>query len=476
MASTLLQWYFLTMAIEHELPVENPAQGARILVVDDEPMIQRVLERMLVRSGFIPTICSGVEEALDVFRRQDFDAVLSDVKMDRLGGFDLLKAVQEHSPEMQVVLITGDATIDKAKVAVEQGAFDYLSKPVRLDKLTATLENAIRTRRAILSDASESRIGNPGPIPALEKPLIGRSQGMLDAFRNIARAARTDATVLVRGESGTGKERVALELHRKSPRAAKPFIAVNVNAITPTLAESALFGHVRGAFTDAREDREGFFAAADGGTLFLDEIGELDTTIQVKLLRTLQERTFQRVGDTKETPVDIRLVSATNKDLPRLMQEGKFREDFFFRINVVDVNLPPLRERENDVILIAEYLLARQWRSGNQLTPRLTSEAQQVMLQYAWPGNVRELENVIQRASTFCTHGVITPDLLQLGKEGPHDSPNRTRRWVPLKERTEEYVNEVLDHTSNNLTQAAKILGIARRTLQRMAARRRQPD
>ena len=473
-------WYLLRMAIDHDTPVSDSTKGARVLFVDDEPLIRDVVRKMLDRSGYVPVVCETMDEALEYFRTEDVEVVLTDVQLGKASdsptGYDVLKAVHERSPEMQVVLLTGLATIDLAMAAVGQGAFAYLSKPVRIDTLAATIDKAIRTRRALLAEATQAWPAADADLPQGERPLIGRSQAMLTAFTKVALVAPSDSTVLVLGENGTGKERVALELHRKSARAGKPFVAVNVTSISPTLAESELFGHVKGSFTDARADHVGFFESANGGTLFLDEIGDLSLDIQVKLLRTLQERKIRRVGGDRDIPVDIRLVCATNQDLPAKIRAGSMREDFYYRFNVVQIQLPPLRERGDDVLLIAQYLIARQPRRPGQPEARLTKEAQSRLLEYPWPGNVRELENVIQSAYTFSTHGVITPDLLQFDQSAPHPDASKPARWVTLDELEREYLASVLHHTAGNITQAARILRVARKTLQRKLKQGPQPE
>ncbi len=470
------------MAIDHETtPASDSTKGARVLFVDDDLTARTSIHAMLVRIGYSVVACETMDAALEHFRQEEFEAVLTDVQLrndsDSPSGYDVLRAVHNQSPATQVVLLTGHATMDLAMSATGQGAFAYLSKPVRLETLSATLDRAIRTRRTLLADAGKAWPKEYESLPPEEKRLIGKSQAMLTAFTNVALAAPLDSSVLILGENGTGKERVALELHRHSPRAHKPFVAVNMNAVTLTLAESSLFGHKKGSFTDAIEDRVGYFESANGGTLFLDEIGDLSPEMQVKLLRTLQERTIRRIGGDRDIPVDIRLVCATNRDLPARIRSGAMREDFYYRIKVVQIVLPPLRERGEDILLLADYLLTRQTRRPGQSIPILTKEARDRLREYSWPGNVRELENVIQSACTFAgAHGVITPDLLVLedsASEPAHASP---ARWVTLEKVEREYTAAVLEHTNGNLSQAARILGVSRKTLQRKAARAGKSD
>ncbi len=329
----------------------------------------------------------------------------------------------------------------------------------------------------------------PGePLPPPIPNIIGSSRVMLAAFKRVAKAARGDANVLILGENGTGKEMVARARHDNSDRADKPFVAVNVPAIAAGVAESELFGHRRGAFTDARESRTGLFEQAHGGPLFL-EIGDLDLGLQVKLLRAIQERTIKPVGGNEEIEVDIRLVSATNQNLLQRVKDGRFREDLYYRINVVQISLPALRERVEDIPQLASYFLARYGSKPGRRIPRLSEEALLALERYRWPGNVRELENVMQRSVQFCTDGLVTPDLLLLGEDELLAA--RTRQdmdevgavipqavgahgFLPLRDKMELYMDEVIEATGGNLTQAAKILGVARRTLQRLSAKRKR--
>jgi DNA-binding NtrC family response regulator len=450
--------------------------ATRVLVVDDLDYAARAIAAMAEHNGHDVVVCYDVVSALREFDRQSFDAVVSDVKMGALGGFDLLRGVKQRQSHVPVVLITGEATVSAAMEAMDEGAYDYLSKPVRPEALGKLLGRAIEHKRLL----SRETPAPDSPAPAFTD-IIGKSPLMLDAFKNVARSARGDANVLILGENGTGKEMVARQVHEKSNRADRPFVAVNVAAIAPGVAESELFGHVRGAFTDARETRRGLFQQAHGGTLFLDEIGDLEPALQAKLLRAIQERRIKPVGGNEEIEVDIRLVSATNRDLAQRVREGRFRQDLYYRINVVSISLPPLRERIEDIPMLAGYFLARFASRAGRAVPVLSPEALVMLAAHSWPGNVRELENVMQRVVQFCTDGVVTPDLLSIGEgaPGPGQSlgPAGSRRsLVTLKEKMEQYVLEVLTHTGGNLTQAAKILDISRRTIQRMAARRRQPS
>ncbi|MBK7366661.1 MAG: sigma-54-dependent Fis family transcriptional regulator [Candidatus Eisenbacteria bacterium] len=462
-------------------------EETKVLVVDDNDVASDVIAKFVRRHGHTAVVCKNVEEAFRAFDADHFHVVLTDVKMGVLGGFDLLRGIRKRAPNVPVVLITGQASVSDAMDAMDAGAFDYLSKPVEYLPLGQLLRRAIEHHRMMLRAEIEDAPNEPLPPPLPN--IIGSSRVMLAAFKRVAKAARGDANVLILGENGTGKEMVARALHDNSDRADKPFVAVNVPAIAAGVAESELFGHRRGAFTDARESRTGLFEQAHGGTLFLDEIGDLDLGLQVKLLRAIQERTIKPVGGNEEIEVDIRLVSATNQNLLQRVKDGRFREDLYYRINVVQISLPPLRERVEDIPQLASYFLARYGSKPGRRIPRLSEEALLALQHYRWPGNVRELENVMQRSVQFCTDGLVTPDLLMLGEDELLAA--RTRQdmddagaappqavgahgFLPLRDKMELYMDEVIEATGGNLTQAAKILGVARRTLQRLSAKRKR--
>lgn len=461
-------------------------EETRVLVVDDHDPARHTIAALVRRHGHQAVECTNVEDAFRAFDADRFDVVLSDVKMGVLGGFDLLRGIRKRAPHVPVVLITGQASVSDAMGAMDAGAFDYLSKPVEYVPLGHLLRRAIDHHRLLRTAIEESP---SEPLPPPLPNIIGSSPGMLAAFKRVAKAARGDANVLILGENGTGKEMVARALHDNSDRADMPFIPVNVPAINAGIAESEFFGHRRGAFTDARENRIGLFEQARGGTLFLDEIGDLDLGLQVKLLRAIQQRTIKPVGGNEEIEVDIRLVSATNKNLHQCVKDGGFREDLYYRINVVQISLPPLRERIEDIPQLASYFLARFGAKSGRRVPRLSEEALHALEHYHWPGNVRELENVMQRSVQFCMDGLVTPDLLMLGGDEElalvpsqsHDLGNSSpilnvgaHGFLPLRDKMELYMDEVIVATGGNLTQAAKILGVARRTLQRLSARRKR--
>jgi DNA-binding NtrC family response regulator len=439
---------------------------ARILVVDDEPHSARAIERMARHFGHDVVVAESVDSAIARFAESSFDVVLADINLGRENGFDLLSHVRNRAPNVPVVLITGYASVDSAMEAIGAGAYDYLAKPPALDALGALLRRAIEKHRMAPPD-SAARAHD-----LTFENIVGKSVSMLEVFKTVARVAAGRTSVLILGESGTGKELVAHALHRHSPRADRRFVPVNVSAIPEGLLESELFGHVRGAFTGATANRRGLFEEAHQGTLFLDEIGDLSLPLQAKLLRAIQEQRIKPVGGNEELLVDVRLVGATHQDLDRMVRGGRFREDLYYRLNVVTIALPPLRERREDVPILIEHFLNKSAHESGQPAPRFSPEAESAMMSYSWPGNVRELANVVERAVVLSSHGVITPDALPplVGGERPAP-PLSSAGFVSLDENIDRYVRQVLEHTHGNRSEAARILGISRRTLHRMEAR-----
>jgi len=441
---------------------------ARILVVDDETQTAHAIERMARHFGHEVEVVGTAENALERFTAARFDVVLTDLHLGTTDGLALLRELQLLAPDVPVILITGHATVDSATEAIQAGAYDYLAKPPSLEALGTLLRRAIDKRRmAARTPAADATQGG-----RLDN-VVGKSQQMLEVYKAVARVAPGRTSVLILGESGTGKELVARALHRLSPRAQRAFVPVNVSAIPEGLLESELFGHVRGAFTGATANRRGLFDEAHQGTLFLDEIGDLSLMLQSKLLRVLQEQHVKPVGGNAEHEVDVRLVAATHRNLEEMVRTGRFREDLFYRLNVIPIALPPLRERREDIPLLIEYLIQRYERESGLSAPRLTPEALRRMQNYAWPGNVRELENVLQHAILVSSHGVIGPDALPPRVIA---ATLQVSEFVPLDAMIERYVQEVIEHTGGNRTRAAQILGISRRTLHRMAERKRKTD
>jgi two-component system, NtrC family, response regulator AtoC len=451
---------------------------ARILVVDDDLTVARVIARMAESLGHATTVAGSVDEALGHLSRSAFDAVLTDLSMPGRSGLDLLRHVQAESPEIPVVLITGKGAIDTAMEAIKGGAYDYLAKPPQIEMLGALLRRAIEKKR-MAEEMRHLQREVSKHAPAGE--IIGASPQMLEVYKTLQRVAPSRTSVLILGESGTGKELVARKLHERSPRRLERFVAVNVSAIPEGLLESEMFGHVRGAFTGAMTARRGLFDEAHRGTLFLDEIGDLSLPLQAKLLRVIQEHRLKPVGGNEEHEVDVRLVGATHRDLDEMVKRGSFREDLYYRMNVVSISLPPLRERgAMDIEMLVEHFLHEYEQETGKTPPGVSTEAFALLKAYAWPGNVRELENVVERAVLMSTHGFITPEALPPRLHGipapTSSAPIPVSGFPPLDAMIERYVEQVLDHAKGNRTRAAHILGISRRTLHRMDERRRRSE
>jgi len=460
---------------------------ARILIADDEDGLRWVLERGLRQAGYEVTAVRDGDEALRAFSDAPFDLVFLDIRMPGTDGLTVLAKLRALAGDAHVIVMTAHGTMETAIQAMQRGAYDYLAKPFDLDEVLLLAERALAAGR-LTQEVARLKTG-------LQEvwefgALIGRHPRMQEVYKTIGRIAASDVTVLLRGESGTGKELVARAIHHYSRRAGRPFVAVSSAAIPGTLLESELFGHERGAFTDAKERKLGKLELAHGGTLFLDEIGDMPPELQTKLLRALQERTIERVGGQESLRIDVRVLAATNRDLETMMREGRFREDLFYRLNVVTVTLPPLRERRRDVPLLVEHLLAKY---ATELGERgVAPEALDRLVGHDWPGNVRELENVVQRAMVMATSGVILPEHLPIGPVSAaasvaidatleeiierkllecvrglreHASANLYDLMVGLVEKP--LLRAVLRETGGNQVRAAQILGINRNTLRK---------
>jgi DNA-binding NtrC family response regulator len=435
----------------------------RILVVDDEPAQLELLSGFLEEQGYETVLADSATKALEIFRREPFDLIVTDQKMPDMSGLDLVKAVREITPEASIVVITAYGTVDTAVAAIKFGAADYLTKPVNLDELLYRVEQ-VRDRRRLLSENRELR-------EALEthhriEGIIGEGGRMLEVFSMVRRVASSEATVLIRGESGTGKELIAKAIHYGSPRASGPMIRVNCAALPETLLESELFGHEKGAFTGAVATRKGRFELADGGTLFLDEIGDLPLLLQAKLLRVLQEKEFERIGSSNPIRVNVRILAATHRVLEALVKAGQFREDLYYRLNVVTISLPPLRERREDLPLLMDHFL-RLFADKNQKTIRgFTQDAREMLLRYDYPGNVRELENIIERAVVLTRDDVIGRADLPLTTQALEGEDRKQASLPATVEAVErKMITEALARSGGVQTRAAEILGISERTL-----------
>jgi DNA-binding NtrC family response regulator len=444
---------------------------SRVLVVDDEPLVAGAIARMAESFGHDVLLADGVPAALRIFENESIDVVLTDVRLGDQDGLVLLRSVQERSPMVPVVLITGQATIGAAMEAIQAGAYEYLAKPPDRDRIGVILRHAVEKKRMAeemrtLQRAIDSRYQ--------VEHIVGRSPQMLEVFKTVARVAAGPSNVLILGESGTGKELVARTLHRQSDRREQRFVPVNMASFAEGVLESELFGHRRGAFTGATTSREGLFQTAHLGTLFLDEIGDMSLGLQAKVLRAIQEQRVRPIGANEEVDAKVRIVAATHRDLEAMVRAGTFREDLYFRLNVVTVALPPLRERIEDIPILIDHFLHKYEKETGRPAPVLSEEARRALVGYPWPGNVRELENVIERAAQYATHGSIGVDCLSarvLGAEPRRDSPDG---YPPLEEVIERHVDQVLRHTDGNISAAARILRVSRRTLHRMAQRRKR--
>jgi DNA-binding NtrC family response regulator len=435
-----------------------------LLLIDDDDSLRRVIEFSLVEGGHrVRTAASGAE-AMAFFDKDSFDAVITDITMPGMGGMEVLAKIHAQDPSLPVIMITAYGTIESAVQAMKQGAFDYITKPFNRDELTLTLAKALKIRRLERENIElRAEVTDRYRFDA----LVGDSLKIKEVINLAGRVAGSDATVLITGERGTGKELLAKGIHFNSTRSRGSFIAVNCAAIPETLIESELFGHVKGAFTGATKDKEGKFELADGGTILLDEIGDLRIDLQAKILRVLQERSVDRVGGAQAIPVDVRVIASTNRDIDFLIKEGKFREDLYDRINVIGLRMPPLRERKDDIPLLAGHFL-RKFNKGADVT--IDQDGMGALLSYGWPGNVRELESVIERASVLRQGAVITvadlPDKLKHEKTGIETIIlNLPEEGIALEELEKSLIIKALEKHKGNQTHAAEYLGITRPTL-----------
>ncbi len=377
----------------------------KILVVDDEKSLREVMSIMLKRAGYDVTEVSDGEQAISQVNREIYDLVITDLRMPKADGMDVLKAVKSSSPDTVVLVVTAFGTADSAVEAMKQGAYDYLTKPFQVDEVQLIIRNALEKRRLSTENMLLKReIASQSSFAQ----IVGQSEAMQKVFEVVRKVADSKSNVLICGESGTGKELVARAIHYNSARSAMPFVAVNCSAVPETLLESELFGHMKGSFTGAVANKAGLFEIANGGTIFLDEIGDTTPTIQVKLLRVIQEREFRRVGGNQDMKVDVRVIAATNRDLEKAVADGSFREDLYYRLDVIPIRLPPLRLRAGDIPLLVVHFLDKFAQESGKAAPTLTSEAMHVLLGHEWRGNVRELENLIERVVAFSTGASVT--------------------------------------------------------------------
>ncbi|HMO03245.1 MAG TPA: sigma-54 dependent transcriptional regulator [Kiritimatiellia bacterium] len=448
---------------------------ARILLVDDEPSILNVLSTLLKGQGHDCVPAKGGEQARELIREEQFDLMISDIRMTPIDGLELLKLAKRMRPEMVVIMLTAYGSVETAVTAMKEGAFDYVTKPFKVDELLITVQRALEFRSIVAENAqlraeldSRYRFEN----------IVAESAPMRKICDMIQRVAPTDSTILVLGESGTGKELVAKAIHAYSSRSKERFVPINCAALPEPLLESELFGHVKGAFTGAVANKDGLFEVADGGTIFLDEIGSMPMSIQAKLLRVLQDRQVRKVGGTDSVTVNVRVVAATNDRLEMLIEKGRFREDLYYRLSVIPIEIPPLRDRRDDIMPLAQYMIRKEI-GPNRQAPTIAPEVQVAMERYPWPGNVRELENAIRHALTFVADGQITMEVLpakitrQASRDtlvelaGEKDPENLRSLKSYVRNREMEYISHVLKQVGDDKEKAAKILKVSLATLYR---------
>ncbi|MFQ6044464.1 MAG: sigma-54-dependent transcriptional regulator [Candidatus Poribacteria bacterium] len=432
----------------------------RILIVDDEANIRRVLSANLRGAGYETVAASSGYEALQKLDEGKFDLVLLDKNMLGMGGIETLKQIKAKDADIIVIIMTAYQSVESAIAAMKEGAYDYITKPFDMDALKHTVKNALEKKELIEENRSlRAQLGRQ-----TKTNLIAKSKAMLQILELIERVADSMSNLLIYGETGAGKEVIARAIHEESMRRDKPFVKVNCATLPENLLESELFGHIRGAFTDAIKDRIGRLEIAEGGTLFLDEIGELSCATQVKLLRLAQDREYEQLGSSETKKADVRIISATNKDLQKAIADGEFREDLYYRLNVISVKVPPLRERKEEIPALTYHFLERHAETEEKSFTQISPEALQLLMDYSWPGNVRELENVIERAIAIGQGDTLLPQYLpkELRQELPSEFP---KVGATIKEMEKQLILKTLEQTSGNQTKAARILGITRQTL-----------
>jgi two-component system response regulator PilR (NtrC family) len=445
-------------------------ENCSVLVVDDERSMREFLEILLTKEGYRVSLAASGEEAFKVLEDNTFDLIITDIRMQDTDGIDVLKKSKVLNPDSIVIMISAFATAETAVEAMKEGAYDYIPKPFKVRDFKKIVRDALESRKPAADVEGE---GESKSVQHYDC-LVGESPQMKRIYDLVERVGPTKSNVFISGESGTGKELVAKAIHRQSPRSAKNFVVINCAGIPDTLIESELFGYKKGAFTGAATDKEGLFQVADGGTVFLDEVGELTPAIQVKLLRVIQERTFTAVGGTEEKSVDVRLISATNKDLENEVIHGRFREDLFFRLNVIHIAMPPLREREGDLALLSQYFLEKYSRDVGKNVKKISAYAMDILKQYSFPGNVRELENIIERSVALETSNIVLPESLTLSNfQRERSREGRRRRDLTpeginldqiLAEIERDYILRGLEMAHGSKQRAASLLGITMRS------------
>ncbi len=446
---------------------------AQILVVDDENSMREFLEIMLSKEGYHVAAAAGGLEAVDLLKKEDFDLVITDIRMKGVDGLEVLKKCKELHPNTVVIMISAYASTSTAVEAMKWGAYDYLPKPFKLREIKGVIRDALATVQA---QGGPEKAVKDKPSAPLYHGIVGESQEIKKILELIPRIAAATSNVLITGESGTGKELIAKAIHRESPRMEKPFITVNCGSVPETLMESELFGHKKGAFTGATATRSGLFEAADGGTLFLDEIAEITPPVQVKLLRAVQEKTFKMVGGSEELSVDVRIISATNRDLECEVMEGNFREDLYYRLNVINIHMPPLRERSDEIPLLAQHFLEKYGEIMGKDIRKISSFALDILKSYNFPGNIRELENIIERSVALESSNIVLPDSLTLSsfkQTQVRNKPDTVTLTLPqegidldnvLGQFEKDLLQQALERTRGAKQRAAELLSISFRS------------
>ena len=436
-----------------------------VLIVDDERNIREGLSKALEMDGHSTYLARDGQEALDLIHQEEIDLVIADLRMPRLSGEELLRRVVDSWPTIPVIILTGHGTIETAVQAMRDGAFDFVTKPVNLDRLSLLVKRALSTRELVLQHrAMQEELEQQRQFT----DIIGKSSEMNKVLDVVKQVAPTKAGVLVTGESGVGKELIADALHNLSNRRDKPFIKVHCAALSESLLESELFGHEKGAFTGAVSRKRGRFELAHMGTIFLDEIGEISQSVQIKILRVLQEKAFERVGGEETLEVDVRIISATNKDLKAEIEKGSFREDLYYRLNVVNIDIPPLRDRKEDIPLLVSAFIREFAQENNKAVEGIDAKARAALYNYAWPGNIRELRNVIESAVVMCKGNIITSDDLPPSVTSePENNYIRIPMGATLAEAEQEIIRSTLNQQNGNKSRTAEVLGIGRKTLHR---------
>jgi len=438
-----------------------------ILVVDDDRSMRELLEILLTKEQYQVSLAASGEEAFQILDENTFDLVITDIRMKDINGIDVLKKAKKVSPETMVVMISAFATAETAVEAMREGAYDYVPKPFKVGDIKRIIQDTLTSKRTVPVEGSKDHVKDRYNFGH----LIGESSQMRKVYDLIGRVAQTKTNILISGESGTGKELVARAIHQQSPRKDKPFVVINCAGIPENLIESELFGYKKGAFTGAGTDKEGLFEAAEGGTVFLDEVGELTPAIQVKLLRVIQERTFTAIGGTEEKSIDVRLISATNKDLEAEVINKQFREDLFFRLNVIHIPMPPLRERDGDLPLLGQFFIEKYSRELGKDVKKISAYAMDILGQYSFPGNVREFENIIERSVALEASNIVLPESLTLS-HFKMDLPREDRRHIDLTpeginlekvmaEVERDYLIKAMEMANGSKQKAADLLGVS---------------